>query len=125
MTCTYDLSTEIGKVRLAIGDTVCASAQLSDEEITALLEQSGSWQEGALRAVDTLIALYATSSYDIRLGPRAESRSQRLVNLQMLRQHLTETFGLAGVLRSALESEALTFGWTTVADEDDYSGLMT
>ena len=37
MTATYDLTTNIGKVRLLISDIVIASAHFTDEEITSFL----------------------------------------------------------------------------------------
>lgn len=118
MTCTYDVTTDIGLVRMAIGDTDCATAQLSDKEITVLLALVDSWQEAALRAVDTLIAKYAMSSYDIRMGPRSESRGQRIENLKALKAYLAQSFGLEGALLAALGTEDLTFSWTTEEDED-------
>ena len=119
MAFTYDLSTNIGQVRLAIGDTACDTAQLSDEEITALLGQASSWQKATLRAVDTLIAKYAMSSYDIRMGPRSESRGQRIENLKALKEYLAKTFGLEGALLATLGSENLTFSWV---EEEDVEG---
>lgn len=125
MTCTYDVTTDIGLIRMAIGDTDCTVAQLSDEEITALLALVDTWQEAALRAVDTLIARYAMASYDIRLGPRAESLSQRIENLKALRAFLAGSYGLEGTaLLSPLGSEDLTFSWDEEEDEDDYSGVL-
>ena len=125
MTCTYDVTTDIGLVRMAIGDTDCTTAQLSDEEITALLALVDTWQEAALRAVDTLIAKYAMSSYDIRLGPRSESRGQRIENLKALKAYLAQSYGIEGTaLVSPLTSEGLTFSWNEEADGDDYSGVL-
>jgi len=125
MSCTYDVTTDIGKIRLAIGDSDCAAALLSDEEITALLAQVDSWQEATLRAIDTLIARCAMTSYDIRLGPRAESRSQMIENLKALKAYLAKSYGLEGAaLLSTLDSEALTFSWNEEEDEDDYAGVV-
>lgn len=65
MSFTYSLSTDIGKVRNLVGDTTQASAQLSDEEISAFLSQSQSniFASAALacRALATRHALKATS----------------------------------------------------------------
>jgi hypothetical protein len=124
MSCTYDVTTDVGKVRLAIGDTACATAQLSDEEIEALLGLVDTWQEAALRAIDTLIAKYAMTSYDVRLGPRAESLSQRIENLKALKAYLAQSYGLESALLSTLDSEPLTFTWNETADEDDYAGVV-
>ncbi len=127
MTCTYDLSTDVGKVRLAIGDTDCTAAQLTDAEIEALLALSESWQEAALRAVDALIARWSSSSTDVRMGPRAESRSQRIEHLRALKAHLVDTFGLVEMVLSPLGSEDLTFAWVAEdeTDEDEYNWSVT
>jgi hypothetical protein len=125
MSCTYDVTTDIGLIRMAIGDTDCTTAQLSDEEIMALLALVDTWQEAALRAVDTLIARYAMASYDMRLGPRAESLSQRIENLKALRAFLAGSYGLEGTaLLSSLGSEDLAFSWNEEEEEDDYSGVL-
>ena len=118
MTCTYDLTTDIGKVRLATGDVTCATAQLTDEEIQALLDACDTWQEAALQAVDGMIARLALSSTDVAMGPRRENRSQRIGHLQLLKQHLAENFGLTGALLSALDEEDLTFGWVTEEEDE-------
>lgn len=124
MSCTYDLTTDVGRVRLAIGDTDCTAAQLSDEEIEALLDLVDTWQEAALRAIDTLIAKYAVSRYDIRMGPRSESRSQVIENLKALKAYLAESYGLDAAMLSALGSEDLTFSWDEEEEEDDYAGVV-
>lgn len=124
MSCTYDLTTDVGRVRLAIGDTDCTAAQLSDEEIAALLDLVETWQEAVLRAIDTLIAKYAVSSYDVRLGPRSESRSQVIENLKSLKVYLAKSYGLEAALLSTLGSEDLTFSWNEEEDEDDYAGVV-
>jgi len=38
MTTTYDITTDVGKVRLLIGDTDIADAQFTDEEIQIFLD---------------------------------------------------------------------------------------
>ncbi len=117
MTCTYVLSTDIGKVRLAIGDTDCTEAHLSDEEIQVLLDLSDSWQEAAVRACDTLIAKYAASATDVRMGPRAESRAQKIRHWALLKEQLADTYGV--ILLKPLGAEALTFSWTEEDEDDD------
>jgi hypothetical protein len=119
MTCTYDLTANLGKLRLAIGDTDCTDAEFSDEELQVLLDISDSWQEAALRACDFAIAKYAKSSTDMRMGPRSESRSQRVEHWRALKADLAESFDIT-LLRS-LGSEDLAFSWTAVATTDDYS----
>lgn len=41
MSTTYDLTTDVGKVRLKIGDTDTAAAQFSDEELQVFIDEAG------------------------------------------------------------------------------------
>ena len=41
MSATYDLATDIGKIRLKIGDIDTASAQFSDEELQVFIDEGG------------------------------------------------------------------------------------
>ena len=55
MAYTYDLATDIGKVRLLIGDTditPTTDAQFSDEEIQVFLDLGGSVFMGAAKALE-------------------------------------------------------------------------
>ena len=47
MAFTYDLTTDTGKVRRDIGDTVAASAQFTDEEIDSFVSEGGSVKAAA------------------------------------------------------------------------------
>lgn len=64
MAHTYDLTTDIGKVRLLIGDTditPTTDAQFSDEEIQAFLDLGGSILMAASKALEAWVgALKAT-----------------------------------------------------------------
>lgn len=40
MACTYDLTTDIGKVRLHIGDSDCSANQFEDAELQVFLDQA-------------------------------------------------------------------------------------
>lgn len=56
MTFTYDLNTDIGKVRLAIGklETATATAHFSDEEVTQILaDEGGVIKLAAARCMDS------------------------------------------------------------------------
>lgn len=104
MTATYDLSTDVGKVRLAIQDTDTSDAEFTDEEIEVFVDTGGSWQQGALLAVDSLIAKYA-KKVNFALGPRREDLGQIVEHYKLLREHLAS--GLGG----AILTEDLTFSW--------------
>lgn len=104
MTTTYDLSTNVGKLRLAIADKDVTDAEFTDEELDVLIDQGGSWQQGAILAVDTLIAKYA-KKVSFALGPRREELGQIVEHYRALRDNLAS--GLAG----EIQTEDLTFSW--------------
>lgn len=114
MTTTYDLSTDVGKLRLAIADTDVTDAEFSDEELDVLIAQGGSWQQGAILAVDVLIARYS-KQVSFTLGPRREELGQIVEHYRALRDNLAA--GLAGEILT----EDLTFSWVeedTSADSE-------
>lgn len=57
----YDVSTDLGKVRLEVGDTDTANPIFADDEITYFLTEEGSVLAAAARACETLAARYAGS----------------------------------------------------------------
>lgn len=120
MSYTYDLSTDVGKIRLAIGDNVEATADLSDEEIQAVLDLSDSWQEAAVRCVNVLIALYRRKAINVTVGPLRREMSRFIDNLMALKESLAEQFDIS--LLPTIEAEDLTFSWNDTDDEDgEYS----
>lgn len=59
MTFSYDLTdglSDIDRVRLWTGDTVEAAAMYSDEELSALIAEEGSWQAAVVAALEAKIA---------------------------------------------------------------------
>lgn len=54
MTFTYDLSTDIGRVRLRIGDRTSPGIR-SDEEIQALIDQEGDWKKACIGWIESVI----------------------------------------------------------------------
>jgi len=84
MTFTYDLTTAIGQVRLAIGDTSSTTGagvrpdgtNLLDAEIAYFLTAEGDDVGLATaRACETLAMMWANVA-DLQVGPRRESLSQ-------------------------------------------------
>lgn len=59
MAFTYDLSTDIGKLRLRIGDTVEARALLTDEELQVVLDTTTDEALSTIYAIDFCIAQLA------------------------------------------------------------------
>ncbi|MBN2389895.1 MAG: hypothetical protein JXR84_04185 [Anaerolineae bacterium] len=120
MTFSYDLSTDIGRIRLAIGDTASATADLTDEEIQAALDLSESWQEAALRCVNLLIARYSRRAINVTVGPMRREMAAIIGNLKELKKQLSDEFGVS--LLGTIESEDLTFSWNDTEDEEgEYS----
>ncbi len=84
MSFTYfgNLSTNLDKVRFYIGDKVEDTGvqpdgtNFTDEEIEGVLATEGSWQRAVAGIFETLALMYSPQ-VDFKLGPRAESRSQR------------------------------------------------
>lgn len=79
---TTDLTTSVGQLRLALGDTVYGSgvrpdgSNLSDAELTYFLAQEGNDVVLATAlACETLATMWAGQA-DLAVGPRKESLSQ-------------------------------------------------
>jgi hypothetical protein len=71
MTFTYDLTTDIGKVRLLISDKVNAHdapAHFSDEELQVFLTSGGSVRCGAAQALEAWAASLTDSMDSERMG---------------------------------------------------------
>lgn len=81
MTFSYDLDTDIGKVRLEIGDTVESQgvkpngSNLTDEELQHMLDEEGSVGRASARACEILARFYAPL-VDLAVGPKRESLSK-------------------------------------------------
>jgi hypothetical protein len=99
MSFSYDLLTDVGKVRLAIGDRVPNGgvrpdrANFSDEEITAILtEEANAINVTSARLVEILARKWAQMA-DFTLGPRKESLSQISKQYVQLATRLREQSG--------------------------------
>jgi hypothetical protein len=82
MDFTYDLTTSVGQLRLALGDTTYASgvrpdgSNLTDTELAYFLTAEGDDVGLATaRACETLAMMWANVA-DLQVGPRRESLSQ-------------------------------------------------
>lgn len=78
---TYDVSSDIGNVRLEVGDTCEGKGPMpnggnfSDEEIEALLVREGNTGRVTAAALEILATRWA-SYVDITVGPHSERQSQ-------------------------------------------------
>ncbi|HQW34703.1 MAG TPA: hypothetical protein PL074_00280 [Thermoflexales bacterium] len=76
MAFTYDLSTDIGKVRLELGDAAQPGVKpdggnLTDEELTLWLEREGLVMRAVAAACEALSRMWASVA-TISVGPRKE-----------------------------------------------------
>ena len=116
MTVTYDITTDVGKVRLKIGDTVLADYKFTDEEIEVFLSmESNNIDMAAALALESWAASYATNADSEKIGDYAYT--QKVVDKML---------ALAGRLRSnvsgtpafAISEMDLTHGSSITAEED-------
>lgn len=90
MTWTYDstvISTDLGKVRTLIGDTVSTDQQLTDEQIAFFLSESSNIYAAAIACCRAIIAKYAREA-DRTAGKGNTTRSQRITHYQDLIKQL-------------------------------------
>lgn len=112
MTFTYDLTTEIGKVRLKIADTV-APAHFTDEELQVFLTEAGS--------SDYLAAALALESWAASLTDNAES--EKIGDYSYSKKAADNKLALALRYRTQ-DSESPSTTWaslnlTDIEDEDE------
>lgn len=95
---TYNLSTDLGKMRLLIADTdIPDGAIFSDEELTALLTMEGNVvKAGAARALEVLAANKARLAVRVQRGGVSEDLTQVAKELR----------ATAGQLRAEAEAES-------------------
>lgn len=105
MTFTYDPSngfSDLERVRFWLGDTESAKAKFTDEEISAVLADSETWQEAALALLDNLIARLSSQT-DFKADWLEVKVSQAVAQLRALKTSLEKKWGLGsrvGVLIS-------------------------
>ena len=83
MTVTYDITTNVGKVRLKIGDTDTTNYIFTDEELGVFLtDQSNSINMAAADASEAWAAKYATNADSEKIGDYSYSQKiqDRLLN---------------------------------------------
>ena len=89
MTVTYDLGTDIGKVRLVISDNDIANPVFDDEEIQVFLTLEGSVNLAAAALAEAMAATYAANAGSENIGDYAYT--QKIVdNMLNLAKRLRE-----------------------------------
>jgi len=97
MAWTYDLTTDLGKVRLMIGDTQTKDQQLADAEINYFIGLTSNLYSAAADAIEQgILPLYSRDVDRSNIG-MSSSRSQRM-------QHYMD---LAKTLRSKAATEGI------------------
>lgn len=98
MAWTYDttLETELSQVRLLIGDTESTQPQLTDEELTFLIDSEGNIYRAAAAACRALMAEYARK-VDKAVGDLKINYSQRMKAYESLGKSLFIRGGGLGI----------------------------
>ncbi|MFZ6029956.1 MAG: hypothetical protein ACOYYS_19760 [Chloroflexota bacterium] len=123
MAFTYDISTDIGQLRLEIGDTDQGSgckpdnANFSDEELQVWLDREGSVIGAVAAACEALARIWARLA-DLAIGPRHESLSQVADRYAKQAQEIRQQYG-SGVTFSAGVVRA--DGYSEASPADEYS----
>lgn len=109
MSFTYDLAENVGKLRLALGDTTSGSgvkpdgANFSDEELEYILEQEGDSVDMATARACEMLATHWANQADLTVGPRSEKLGQ------IAARYAEQAKGLRG---SVLQAGYVTLGST-------------
>lgn len=115
MTVTYDITNDVGKIRLIIGDKTILSAQFTDEELQYFLTAEGSINLAAAGALEAWAAAYAANADNERMGDYSYAQSITK-NMLTLAANLRE--GVANVPVFDIASMDLTAG-SAITEEDD------
>jgi len=75
MTATYDLSTNIGKIRLIISDKDIADCHFTDEELQVFLDSEGSVNLASAAALESWAAAYALNADSEHIGDYSYAQS--------------------------------------------------
>lgn len=80
---SYDLSTDVGRCRLAIPDRDQTAPIFSDEELTSFVNDEGDWRRGAALALEMMAADTAYSGTTMSVGDlRVDGAAMARVLLQ-------------------------------------------
>ena len=78
MTVTYDLATDIGKVRLITGDKIISTPVFTDEELQVFLTDAGSVNLASAMLLEAWAASYGANADSERIGDY--TYTQRIVD---------------------------------------------
>lgn len=103
MTFSYDLSngfTNMERVRFHVGDTVSAQAWFSDEEITAIITEAGSWQVAVIACIRHIITRLSTPNFKAD-WLQVDNETARKGYETMLKEKKNE-LGVGGIVASVV-----------------------
>jgi len=113
MSFTYDLTTDIGKVRLLIQDTAIKTAQFSDAEITAFLTMASDVVKvAAIAALYSWAAALSDATTSEKIGDYSYTKKAVANKLTLAAQYQTE-------LDAADESPVLDWAEMDLTGEDE------
>ena len=118
MAHTYDLTTEIGQVRLLIGDTditPTTDAQFSDEEIQVFLTLGGSVLMGAAKALEAWAGALSGDLLSEKIGDYAYSKKTVADKLSLADKYEKQDAAIPYMTWSEID---LTFGSGITVEED-------
>ena len=118
MTATYNIATDIGKIRLMIGDTdvtPSTDAHFTDEELQAFLTLTGSINLAAAMALEAWAATLTSNAESERIGDYSYSKKEASNKLELAKRY-RETE--ATVPAMDIASMDLTNGSGITAEED-------
>jgi hypothetical protein len=90
MSFTYDLTTDVGRVRRTIPDKTEATAIWSDEEIESFIEDEGDWRRASAAALEAIASNHLLVLKVVRIH-NLETNTDRLARELMARAKLIRT----------------------------------
>ena len=116
MACTYDITTDRGKVRRLVNDTSTTSCTLSDAEIDAFLSMSSSdVLMAASYAAEALAATYMDSANSEKIGDYSYSKKTADNYIALAKKYKEESASTPYLTWSQFD---LTAGSAITAEED-------
>ena len=87
MTVSYDITTNVGKIRLMIGDKDIANYIFTDEELTHFYSSAGSLNLAAAEALEAWAAQYGANADTERIGDYSYAQNIVTKMLAMAKQY--------------------------------------
>ncbi len=118
MTATYDLTSDIGKIRLLISDTdvtPASDAHFTDEELQVLLDLGGSVYMAAALALESWAGSLSESTDSEKIGDYSYTKKQVTHKLDLAKRYREAN---ASALAFDIASMKLTAGSAITAEED-------